>query len=192
MGEADAERSDYFGLGPGNYAVGRPSFLNIDLINFFGRLGPEATHFVLRGGADVQRIDRSSAGRDATKDDPFWLRCRGRRMYEDRRICGARFGYSLASRQEVEDGGESASSFKTYRGRPPRLAASFISNVACWRAQSRHARRRCRCPLSGATLTDRSHQAAADCGFFPAPRARNFLGYRREFLPAPPAAAFGA
>ena len=94
---------------------------------------PEATHFVLCGGADVQRIDRSGAGRNATKDDPFRLRCRGRRMYEDRRICGARFGYSLASRQEVEDVGESASSFKTYRGRPPQLAASFISNVACWR-----------------------------------------------------------
>jgi hypothetical protein len=83
------------------------------------RLGPEATHFVLRGGADVQRIDRSGAGRNATKDDPFWLRCRGRRMHEDRRICGARFGYSVASRQELEDGGESASPFKTYCGRPP-------------------------------------------------------------------------
>ena len=31
--------------------------LNIDLIDFFGRLGPEATHFVLRGGADGK--DRS-------------------------------------------------------------------------------------------------------------------------------------
>ena len=132
-------------------------------------------------GADVQRIDRSSAGRDATKDDPFWLRCRGRRMYEDRRICGARFGYSLASRQEVKDGGESASSFKTYRGRPPQLAASFMSLLG---AQSRHARRRCRCPLSGATRLIGVNLAAADCGFFPAPRARNFLGYRREFLPA--------
>jgi len=129
----------------------------------------------------VQRIDRSGAGRDATKDDPFWLRCRGRRMYEDRRICGARFGYSLASRQEVKDGGESASSFKTYRGRPPQLAASFMSLLG---AQSRHARRRCRCPLSGAALIDRGHQAAADCGFFPTPRVRNVLGYRREFLPA--------
>jgi hypothetical protein len=38
--------------------------------------------------------------------------------------------------------------------------------------------------VSGAALTDRSYQATADCGFFPAPRARNFLGYRREFLPA--------
>jgi hypothetical protein len=84
---------------------------------------------VLHGGADVQGIDRSSAGRNASKDDPFWLRCRGRRMHEDRRICGARFGYSLASRQELEDGGESASPFKTYCGRPPQLAASFMRNV---------------------------------------------------------------
>jgi hypothetical protein len=132
LGETDAECSDYFGLGPGNCAVGRPSYLNIDLINLFGRLGPETTHVVLRRRADVQRIDRSSAGLNATKDDPFRLRCRGRRMHEDRRICGARFGYSLACRQEVEDGGESASPFKTYRGRPPQLAASFISNVTCW------------------------------------------------------------
>jgi len=42
----------------------------------------------------------------------------------------------------------------------------------------------CRCPLSGAALIDRGHQAAADCGFFPTPRVRNVLGYRREFLSA--------
>ena len=59
--------------------------------------------------------------------------------------------------------------------------SSFMSLLG---AQSRHARRRCRCPLSGAALTDRSHRQRQTAGFFPAPRARNFLGYRREFLPA--------
>ena len=115
-GKTDAECSDYFGLGSGNCAVGRPSYLSTDLINLFGRLGPGPAHVMLRRCAEVQGIDQSSAGLNATKDEHCWLRCRGSRMHEDRRICGAGFGYSLAGRQEVEDG----------VGRPPQLAASFI------------------------------------------------------------------
>jgi hypothetical protein len=127
-GETDAECSDCFELGLGKCAIWRPSYLNIDLVNLFGRLGPEPTHVMLRRCAELQGAYRSGALRNG-QGDPCRLRCRGRPVHEDRRFCGSRFGYSLASGQKVEDGGEAPAHLRLYCGRPPQLAASFISNV---------------------------------------------------------------